>query len=701
MLRHLLFALAVLAFALRALAAEIQPVITPGPNATTSTDGNEVIIAGGAELMFGEARLTADELRYDKSTGTATAKGQVTFTRGTRRLLADALVYRVADGSYSAENLRFGDYPVYGTAARASGTRTEIALDQARLSYREPGPWQPTLNAGRIVYGPGDRVRAESAQAGVGHAQPLPFPKFQQRINEPLIPYVSLSAGFRSSLGAFAEADVRVPVNSSLRLGPDIGFYSKRGLMFGPSGHYERSDAGGSMTGEFRSGFINDHGEKLTDVLGRPVGENRGYAEWEHHQRIGENVTITGQLNYWKDSAIIRDFRPGAFFNVQEPDTFVEAVYTGQNYFVSAFARYQPNSFQVVQQRLPEIRFDLIPLAVGNGFYEEFNASAVHLREDPPLGGPRLQSDRVDAYYAISRPFNPRDWLNITPVAGGRATYYANTRGTTVNGTPIVRGNTTRLLGELGVDASLRSSGTFEYQNAFWKINGLRHLFTPRLSYRYIPRADRRQDRIPAIDRREVFSTYLPPLGLGATRNLDDLQPRNVLRIGFDNTVQTRDPNYGSRDLLILNVATDYDYKPKPGERNFSAVHGEMALMPARWMQLDLYGSYQTQTAVLREVNSGLTLKDGNAWSLRFANNFLRDDIEDYLVEGRLKINEIFEAQTKLHYDARKRRFNEQAYGIVQNIDNIWRISYIVTLYSGRQRESDFGFSVRIDALRF
>lgn len=700
-MRRFFLAVTVLAFALNARGAEIQPTINPSPNSTTSYENDEVIIAGGAELVFGDARLTSDELRYNKNTGVAVAKGHVAFTRGTRRLLADTLVYRVADGTYSAENLRFGDYPVYGTAARASGTRTEIALDQAKLSYREPGPWQPTVNAGRIVYGPGDRVRAESAQAGIGHAQPLPFPKFQQRINEPLIPFVSLSAGFRSSLGAFAEADVRIPLNSTLRLGPDVGYYSKRGLMFGPSGHYDRSDASGSMTGEFRSGFINDHGEKLTDVLGRPVGENRGYAEWEHHQQIGENVTITGQFNYWKDSAIIRDFRPGAFFNVQEPDTFIESVYTRQNYFVSAFARYQPNSFQVVQQRLPEIRFDLLPLAVGNGFYEEFNASAVHLREDPPLGGPRLQSDRIDAYYALSRPFNPRDWLNITPVAGGRATYYANTRGTTVNGTPIVSGNTTRLLGELGVDASLRSSGTFEYQNAFWKINGLRHLFTPRLSYRYIPRADRRQDRIPAIDRREVFSTYLPPLDLGATRNLDDLEPRNVLRVGFDNTLQTRDPVYGSRDLLILNVATDYDFKPKPGERNFSAVHGEMALMPARWMQLDLYGSYQTQTAVLRELNSGLTLKDGDAWSLRFANNFLRDDIEDYLVEGRLKINEIFEAQTKLHYDARKRRFNEQAYGIVQNIDNIWRLSYIVTLYSGRQRESDFGFSVRIDALRF
>jgi len=102
-------------------------------------------------------------------------------------------------------------------------------------------------------------------------------------------------------------------------------------------------------------------------VLGRPIGERRGFAEWEHQQQLTDNLTLTAQLNYWKDSAILRDFRPEAFFNVQEPDTFAESVYTGKNYFVSAFVRYQPNSFQVVQQRLPEVRFDMLPLAVGNG----------------------------------------------------------------------------------------------------------------------------------------------------------------------------------------------------------------------------------------------------------------------------------------------------------------------------------------------
>lgn len=711
-IRRFYFAAALLAFGFASHGEELHPEIISGPKTTTSYDEStgEMVITNGAQLVYGDASLAADEIRYNRNSGVATATGHAVFTRGPRRILADKIGYHLADGTYTVESLRFGEYPIYGTAMTATGTKTEIALNDAKITYGEPGPWQPTVTAGKLIYGPGDRIRAESAEAGIGHVQPFPFPKFQQGVHEPLIPYASLSAGFRSSLGAFVAADVRAPVSPGIRVGADARFYTERGFMIGPSGHYERVDGESSIAGRFRSGFINDHGDKLSDVLGRPIGENRGYVEWEHQQRLSENLTLNGQLNYWKDSAIVRDFRPDAFYNVQEPDTFLESVYTGNNYFVSAFTRYQPNSFQVVQQRLPEVRFDLLPLAVGHGFYEQFNASAVHLREDPPLGGPRLQSDRLDAYYALTRPFTPREWLGLTPVAGGRMTYYANTRGTTNTGAPILPGGTTRWLGELGLDAVLRSSGTFEYQNAFWKINGLRHLLTPRLSYRYLPGADRKTEFIPAIDRRETFSTYLPPLGLGATRNIDDLRPTNTLRIGVDNTLQTRDPVYGSRDLLLLNVAADYRFKPTPGDRHFSEVHGELVLMPAHWMQFDLYGSYAFQTAVLRELNSGLTLHDGNVWSLRFANNFLRDQggppapvrgIEDYLLEGRRRINEIFEAQTRLHYDARKNRFNQQSYGIGQNLDNIWRISYVVSFYSGRQRESDFGFNVQIDSLRF
>ena len=200
---------------------------------------------------------------------------------------------------------------------------------------------------------------------------------------------------------------------------------------------------------------------------------------------------------------------------------------------------------------------------------------------------------------------------------------------------------------------------------------------------------------------RQAFSTYLQPLGLASTRNLDDLHATNTLRLGLDNTVQTRDAEYGSRDLFTANLAADFRFKRLRGERDVSEVHTELAFAPARWLQVDTYSRITPQTFTMQEFNSGVTLHDGDAWSVRFSNNFLRRQIEDYIVDGRLRLNERYDALTRLHYDARKRRFNEQSYGLVQNLDNTWRVSYIVSLFSGPRRESSFGLNVQVEARGF
>ncbi|HTO02771.1 MAG TPA: LPS assembly protein LptD, partial [Opitutus sp.] len=516
--------------------------------------------------------------------------------------------------------------------------------------------------------------------------------RFKHNAASPLIPHLSATGGYRSTLGVFVEAGVRLPVTEHLRLGGDLGLYSARGLMIGPSGTYSSDEQGAAYQGRFSSGYINDYGDRQNDFLGRPVPSDRTFFEWEHQQQVTANLSLSGELNYWRDSEIIRDFRPRDFFNVQQPDTYLESVYEGRNYLVSLFARFQPNSLHRVQQRLPELRFDLLPTALGGGFYERFNASVVALRDNPAGGGPTLRSDRFDAYYSLARPIKPAEWLTFTPMAGGRLTHYAKLEGP--------RDSYTRTLGEVGFDAEMRISGVYNYKNPRWKIDGLRHLLTPRLSYRYIPEAERGSRYIPTIDRRN-FSSYLQPLGLGDTRHIDELHSTNTIRLGFDNTLQTRDPVYGSRDLVVLNVANDFRFDRLPGERDVSEIHTELAIMPARWLELGVYQSFAPQDFKLHEFNTGITIRDGDAWRARFSSNFLRGQLNDYFLEGSRRFNEVFDGIVHLRYDARRQRFNEQSYGVRHNIGNTWRIDYLITLYDGPRRESRFGLSVRVDAIRF
>jgi LPS-assembly protein len=652
----------------------------------------EVVLTGDARFVDGDLLIEADEIRYQSSSGVAVATGHVRYTRGAERMLADSITYRRTDRSFALTDPRLGRYPYYISGTSASGTPRSVTVREATVTAREPGSFQPTVKAESLTYASDQTISAEKARVGIGHVQPISLPRFSHRLNLPYISYVSLTAGYRSSLGVYGEAGLHVPMGDETKLGGTLGVYTERGVMFGPSGHYEHRHAGRLIAGDFKSGFINDHGEKLTDILGRPVPENRGYVQWWHNQDLADRLTLTAQLGYWKDSEVVRDFHPQEFFPIQEPDSFIESTYTGNNYFVSAFARVQPNTYHRVQERLPELRFELSPHALGGGFYQRFNAGVAILREDPPEGGPRLLSDRLDAYYAVTRAFTPREWLGITPVAGGRVTHYRRATGG--------RDQYTRTLGEIGLDAELRGSAVFDYRNETWKIDGLRHLLTPRLSYRHVTDADKGRAYIPPVDRR-TFMTYLAPLGLGDTRNIDELVPTNTLRLGFDNTLQTRDATYGSRDLLVFNAAADLRFDRAPGERQTSAIHTVVGFTPVSWLEFDLYQSFTPHDFTLQELNTGLTIRDGDAWALQFGSHFLRGQIEEYIVGGKLRWNEVYEVVARLHYDTRKRRFNEQAFGVRQNLHNTWIIEYLVTLYDGPRRESDFGFRFQVETLGF
>ena len=669
----------------------LTPVVTADDTTFDITTG-EAVLRGHPRIAYGPTLLLADELRYNRAGTLVIASGHFSITSGAERLLAAGGTYNLATGFFTLTDVRAGEPPLYVTAASATGTRARLTLTNAVVTYNEPGPFAPTLSADQIIYEPGRRIMGEHGHLGLGDYSLFALPKFDRPFDQPFISYFTIRVGYQHNLGAYVDFGLHVPVWPGINLGADLGEYTARGVMFGPSGSYQFKSDGGETTGDFRSGFINDHGDKGTDLLGRPVPEGRGYFEWRHQQTIDDRLTLTGQFSWWRDSEVVRDFRSSWFYPVQQPDSFLEGVYAGNNYYLDLFTRLAPNNFEIVQQRLPEIRFDLLPVPIGGGFHERFNSSYAVLQEDPLLTGSTLRSDRFDTFYAVDRPITPTEWLTITPVAGGRLTYYAKATGG--------RDTYTRWLGEVGADAELHASGVFDYRNELWKVDGLRHLLTPKLSYRYIPEADRGQSFIPLIDR-EVFSTNLEPLDLGSIRNLDQLHGTNTLRFDLDNVLQTRDANYGSRDLLTFNLAADLNFSTQPTQRRWSDVYTGLSLTPASWLRFEFFQRLSPQHLNLKEFNTGLELLDRDWWTLRLSSNYLQDQIDQYFLEYDRRLNEVWKGFARLRYDARSIRWDELSFGLRQNLRNTWNVSYEVSWYQGNLREGSFGLRVVVDLIRF
>lgn len=704
MLRRVVCLLAVWSLALPGPAALSAPPASPAAAAAPLPDvtGRETIyddatrtlrLIGDARLVYRDLVLTADEIEYRREQNNITARGKFVVTQAGRRLVADSGTYDLNTGILHVQNLRVGQFPIYIHGESVSGTLDELVFTNATIFFREDAAYAPSIRAARITYRRGRIVAGEGLELGFLGGHFFRLPKFQHDLTSELVSYLTAKAGYRRNLGLFAEAELRLPVARGLKAGADLGLYAARGLMAGPSLEYDRDDNHSRIRGELTTGYISDHGDRFDDLFGRPVPSDRSYVRWWHQQRIGERISLDAQFNYWSDSEILRDFHPRRFQPVQQPDSYLEAAYAADNFLVSAFTRVHPNRFHRVRERLPEIRFDLLPSEAPLGFYERMSASLAVLEEDAYLHAPQQRSTRLDAYYGIERPFVPHRGLTLTPVAGIRMTHYADAVGG--------REDYTRTIGEVGFDARLRFTGSFDYRNNLWDIDGLRHIIEPRLSYRYAPRADDGRPYIPAIDRR-VFSTYLQPLSLADRRDIDDLDRLDTLRIALHQSLLTRDTTLGSRELAALTLASDYRFSRQPGQRPLSDVHWEFALTPAPWLRFELYQRVATQTRSSQELNYALELTDQEWWSARLSSSYLRNDYEEYALDYRHRLNEVFDLVGRWRYDAGRSRLNEQSYGVWQRLGQTWAVKYEISFFEGRrERDSDFSFNVEVELLRF
>jgi LPS-assembly protein len=674
----------------------------------TSREGS--VFTGDARLAYEGVVITADEILYVQAEHLAIARGNVILTRGDQRLVAETIRYHLDTRTFTAGRFRVGQQQVLAEGAGAAGTPQKLEITQADVTLGEPDPLNPHIRSGRMSYehpdNGVDQVSLEQNRLAVGSVPLIRLPAFHETPSNPSLSGFEILGGTTGQLGTYLDLTVTSPVAPDVALGGEVGVFSRRGVILGPVVRYDTFGPDGrGAKGALRSGFIQDQGNTGLDIIARPIDNSRGYVDWEHQQVIAPGLTFAGRANYWSDSEITRDFRRGDFNRVQTPDNWLETDHTSDNFVVSAFTRVRTNDFSVVQERLPEVRFDGFPVEIGAGIYHRLNAGVALLRENPVLVGPTITSQRADLYYGVSRPFSPREWFSLTPVAGARITHYADTAPGSLGGAY------TRTIGEIGFDAkAFEHSATWDYQNQRWGINGLRHIATPSLSYRFSPAADNGRTHIPVIDD-DVFNTYLRPLGIADQRNIDQLPATDTLRLGYDHVLQTRDKVYGSRDLARLNLAVDEHISADAARsqgvrRDRTDAHAFLELTPIHWLRYDLYDRTTLQTGKTRELNTGLTLRDADIWSLRLGSDYLYDPIkaraiEQYTLDFTRRFNEIYSGRIQLRYDYRDGVFTEQNYILRQRLSRLWLLSYVLSLYDGNGRDGNYGFTLRVETTRF
>lgn len=671
-----------------------------------------LVARGDARLELDDTRLQSDRITYYQEFGLADAEGNVELNRGDYRLLADRLSYDTEKQVFSVSDFRTGRWPFHLEGTSAGGSTDEVSIEDSILYYGNPGPFSVNVRAKQVDYtnADGGEIRLEKTTFRVGKVPFFHLPAYTQSLDQPPY-YLEADGGMDSEHGLYLQTTSLIPVQPWLRLGANLDLYTKRGALAGPTAQYVYNSDTQRIQGAINTGYIQDQGNTREDVLGRSIDKDRGFAELRHKQNIGERVTLTATASYWSDSEVTRDFRDSYFEENRRPDNFVEGVYAGDNYLVTAFSRFRPNDFDLVQERLPEVRLDVLPVPVlTTGAYHQGSVAYARLREDfsdlSPLLPDPSETDRIDLNYRIQRPVRVADWLTFSPLAGARVTHYAN-QESALGALPDGGDSLTRDLYEIGFDLEARAHAVYPTRNKTWGVDGLRHQVRPVLRYRYYTEPDE-ADEIVAIER-EVFDTNRPMLDLSELRHTDQIEQQHLVRLGLENLYQTRAGGdaYGSRNLAELNFYQDIlierGQRADDATEKQDALHAswiEFILSPAAWLRFDMATRLRTQEADIEEIRTRTALVSGEIWELGFSTDFLKEQIEQYAIDFVQRINERFTLIADARLDSRTNELVDSRIGLVTRLGSAWEIVYALTFRDRAARESDVEFDIAVRLLR-
>lgn len=676
-----------------------QPELSSDEPIEFDENTHEIIARGNAELVSDNAIIRAGEIRFDRESCDIMGTDNVVINTEGMRLLTESARYNAGDGRLDVTEFRAGEPPIFISGCGACGTINDLQIDTPIVILGEPDAISPNLIA----------LRAELKNAQdectptqvIGHhilfrIGRIPFfylPYFSHTARE--IPVLlSNENGNDNKLGRYTRNAVLFEVNPYIKLGALIDYYSHRGFLAGPATIYRRCDACYDIDGIFQSGFIHDTGTKSElglDSLGQPIGRDRYFIEWHHQQNITEDLQITGQLRKWSDSASLRDFRPKLFNNDQDPDNFAEAVYSGPNYFLTAFTRFSPNNFQDIEQRLPELNFNLLPTRIGcTPVFNTVDAKVAHLREHSPRTNITLESTRMDVFYGLHAPIYVNEALTFTPLLGGEINEYFD-KNTSA-------GTYTRYRGQIGFDAQFNAYAQWDYKSCIWGIDGLRHIVRPIVNYRFIPEAHSGKGPVPKIDRR-VFTTNISPIELAYLRDVDTARERHIVRFGLESMLETRAPCYGSRELASLKMYQDYLFKENHLGDHWSFWYTEFAYAPAYWINFKLYDRVNVNNFTLNEINTSVCLTDARFWTLSYSINALHHRRHQHYIDAGLHITPRTSIRGRCRYDFKLHEVTEAIGSITTRLGNAWLAELQIIHREKAVRESNWEVALLFNLL--
>ncbi len=698
---------------LAALARAADPEPPAGPEISAADGTGELEIdtltgtataSNGVVIRHEGATLTARKVTLSRDLGEVLAEGDVVLVSGegddAQVVKGETIRYQFATRQIRAGDVRLGQAPFFASVPLLEGSSESQA-------YSATGGWFTTddlaepgfrIKARSLVVEPGERITARGATFYVRDVPVFHWPVYSKSLRSHSN-FWTVSPGYRSVFGAFAEATYHWQARTNALVTLDLDTRTERGFAGGPGVEYDlgRWGKGGGRL------YYADDWDPYTTALGQPVVEDRRMVSLRHSLTNATGFSFKARFEEQNDPLIRRDFFEYEFRRDLQPRTFVEANQAWSDWTLDALVQPQVNDFFQTVERLPDLKLTGLRQQIGAiPVYYESESSVAYLRFRPGLlgGTTNYAGLRTDTYHQLVAPRTFFGWLNFLPRVGGRYTYYGDPEGDD----PVGR-DQARWLFNTGAEFTAKASRTWSgATNRVLEVSGLRHIVQPSINYVFVPAPDVRPMRIPQYDF-EYLTPRLLPVEFPDYNAVDSIDTRNVIRWTLRNRLQTRRVD-GVEDLVNWAVYTDWRLDPRAGQTTFPDLYSDLDFAPRSWLLLNSQIRYDIHGTQWREANHRLTIQPGDVWSWTLGHRYLENSPATYgpgnnLIYSSLyyRLNENWGFRASHLFEARDGMLEEQHYAVYRDLRS-WTAALGLRIRDNRQAFDDWAivFSIQLKA---
>lgn len=691
-----------------------------------------ITASGNAVVQREDMELRADNIAVNVETHDIEAQGGVVFKRfapaagGTQDVSAaaarqitewrgESLYYNYVTHAWRSGVFDSFFDPFYIRATSSTTTNDEYVLQGGSVTTctNAADHCHYMIRCSEVRVRMGDRVSGRNAVVWLGPVPVMYLPWWYRSFD----PSVGLGAeaGYRSAWGYFLDTTTKYWMTPNLRGITEVDYRSRRGPGVGQDVGWRAKDVEGRLYGY----YVNDQ-DPQADYGG---GEDRSALDsgryrlrFQHSQGFSARDYFLMDANYLSDEYMMEDFFREEYRNGFQPQNHAVYTHRGDGYSAGLSVYKRLNDFYTAVDRLPEANLDVTRTRIGEtSFYYENRNSASFLQklwsDDDSASHEDYSSARIDTDHTLYYPSRYFGFLNITPRAGFRATYYSqtalretNTEVTTVFVTNTIAGaggsstlvvspqtrtsTVTRLieqgadvraLPELGVETSFRAFKVLDSEETIFG-SGLRHVVEPYANYTFIPEPDLTPDQLYQFD------------------SIDALTKDNSVRFGLRNELQTR-VGGRLRSVADVDISTRYDLDAE-GDQPFDKLNLKAEFNPADKVALFCDGSYDLRANELATFNARLTASRD---PLRFfmEHRYRVSDSSQLTADIAWIANKNWEFGVYDRFEFEESRLEEQACYITRMLDCLGFklvLGYLpgYTLSDGSTRQDDYRIALQM-----